>query len=151
MTTPAIKLDAYACVDDVPLHRVRGNQLGILLSVIATLITQQFWILLLPLAVQLVSRTYGVRYNLFVRIFSPLFPASVQTESRELLRFNALLAILFMAVALVASAFGLTLVAYVSLGMLTVAVVLALSGFCIGCFMYFQYKQFNARRRLRKG
>ena len=61
--TQSVKLDAYACIDEVPLHRVRGNQLGILLCIIATLITQQFWILVLPLLVQIISRTYGVRYN----------------------------------------------------------------------------------------
>lgn len=146
----SIKLDAYACVDEVPLHRVRGNQTGILLCIVATLITQQFWILVLPLAVQLVSRAYGVRYNLFVRLLSPLLPASAKTESRELLRFNSLLAMLFLAVALIGAALGLEWLAYVSIGMLTAAVVLALSGFCLGCFMYFQWKQFHARRQLRR-
>ncbi|WP_127587297.1 DUF4395 domain-containing protein [Paenibacillus koleovorans] len=138
---------SYDCVDEVPLHRVRGNQLGILLSVIATVIADQPWIMLLPLVVQLISRTYGVKYNLFVRLLSPLFPVSAKTEARELLRFNNLLAILFMTVALVAFALGNLVVAYIALGMLTVAVVLALSGFCLGCFMYFQWKQFRARRR----
>ncbi|MBO7748944.1 DUF4395 domain-containing protein [Paenibacillus sp. MWE-103] len=150
MTTPSLKLDPYACIDEVPLHRVRGNQLGILLSVIAAIAAQQYWILLLPLAVQLVGRAYGVRYNLFVRALSPLLPASAKTESRELLRFNNLLAILFLAVALLGFALGIETLAYVSLGMLAAAVVLALSGFCLGCFMYFQWKQFLARRRLRK-
>ncbi|NBD24233.1 DUF4395 domain-containing protein [Paenibacillus glycinis] len=149
--TQTVKLDAYACIDEIPLHRVRGNQLGILLCVIATLATQQFWILLLPLAVQFIGRTYGIRYNLFVRALSPLLPASAKTESRELLRFNNLLAILFLAVALLGAAFGIQTLAYVSLGMLTVAVALALSGFCLGCFMYFQWKQFHARRRIRNG
>ncbi|QHT58983.1 DUF4395 domain-containing protein [Paenibacillus lycopersici] len=146
----SLQPDPYACIDEVPLHRVRSNQLGILLSIIATVITQQFWILILPLLVQLVSRTFGVRYNLFVRILSPLMPVSARTESRELLRFNSLLAILFLAVTLIGAATGLTILAYISLAMLTAAVVLALSGFCLGCFMYFQWKQFNARRRLRR-
>ncbi|MBM7567102.1 DUF4395 domain-containing protein [Paenibacillus sacheonensis] len=144
-----IKLDPYACVDEIPLHRVRANQLGILLSVIAALAAQQYWILILPLAVQLIGRTYGVRYNLFVRVLSPLLPASARTESRELLRFNNLLAVLFLAAALIGAAFGIDALTYISIGMLTAAVVLALCGFCLGCFMYFQYKQFHARRRLR--
>jgi hypothetical protein len=138
----------YDCVDEVPLHRVRGNQLGILISIIASVLTQQLWILVLPLIVQLISRSFGVRYNVFVRLLSPLFPVSLKTEARELLRFNNLLAILFLIVTLAASVLGLQLVAYISLGMLTVAVVLALSGFCLGCFMYFQWKQFRVRRKL---
>jgi hypothetical protein len=135
------------CADEIPMHQVRGNQLGILLSIVTSLIIQQPLFLFLPLAVQLVSRTYGIKYNLFVRLFSPLLPASSKTESRELLRFNQLLAILFLVVALVAYAFNLLILAYISLSLLTVAVVLALSGFCLGCFMYFHWKQFLARRR----
>jgi hypothetical protein len=141
------RADDYNCMDEVPLHRVRGNQLGILISIIISVFTQQLWVLILPLAVQLISRRYGIRYNLFVRVFSPLFPTSTKTESRELLRFNNLLAILFLAVTLAAYAVNFPIVAYISLGMLTVAVVLALCGFCLGCFMYFQWKQFVARRR----
>ncbi|WP_435168403.1 DUF4395 domain-containing protein [Paenibacillus glycanilyticus] len=137
---------SYECVEEVPLHRVRGNQLGILLSVIAALLTQQWWILFLPLAVQLVSRTYGVKYNPFVRLFSPLLPVSQRTEARELLRFNNLLVILFLVVTLAAHYLGLTVLSYIALGMLTAAVVAALSGFCLGCFMYFQYKQFRYRQ-----
>ena len=137
----------YDCLDEVPLHRVRGNQLGILISVLISIFAQQLWILALPLIVQLISRKFGIRYNLFVRLLSPLFPISAKTENRELLRFNNLLAILFLAVALVAYALNIATVTYISLGMLTVAVVLALCGFCLGCFIYFQWKQFVARAK----
>ncbi|NIK69084.1 MULTISPECIES: DUF4395 domain-containing protein [unclassified Paenibacillus] len=146
MSQPTINF-SYECVEEVPLHRVRGNQLGILLSVIATVITQQWWILILPLAVQLVSRTYGVKYNLFVRLFAPMLPKSRRTEARELLRFNNLLAILFLVVTLAGHYWGLTVLSYIALGMLAAAVIAALSGFCLGCFMYFQYKQFRLRHR----
>ncbi|MFC5449313.1 DUF4395 domain-containing protein [Paenibacillus aestuarii] len=149
MTHPTIPLN-YDCVDEVPLQRVRGNQFGILLSIIASVLTQQLWILVLPLIVQLVSRQFGIKYNLFVRLFAPIFPVSEQTESRELLRFNNLLAILFLVVTLVAHAFNLHIISYVSLGMLTVAVILALCGFCLGCFIYFQWKQFIALRKIKK-
>lgn len=144
--TNQLLLSDYDCVDEVPLHRVRGNQLGILLSIIASVLSQQLWILLLPLIVQLISRTYGVKYNPFVRLFSPLFPVSTRTESRELLRFNNMLAILFLIVTITAFLLNITTLAYIALCMLTIAVVLALSGFCFGCFMYFHWKQYWARR-----
>lgn len=145
--TTKLKSSDYDCIDEVPLHRVRGNQLGILISVIAAFITQELWILLIPLAVQLISRTYGVKYNVFVRLFSPLFPKSTVTESRELLRFNQLLAILFLTLALIGYAIGSTVFSTIFLGFLTAAVILALFGYCPGCFIYFQWKQFLARRR----
>ncbi|PZE22232.1 DUF4395 domain-containing protein [Paenibacillus xerothermodurans] len=138
---------SYDCVNDFPLHWVRGNQLGILLSVVASVLTQQAWVLVIPLAVQLISRWAGIRYNIFVRIFSPIFPKSSRTESRELLRFNNLLAILMLAVALIAWLLQATVLMYTSLIILSTAVVAALFGFCMGCFMYFQWKQFKARRR----
>ncbi|RTE09025.1 DUF4395 domain-containing protein [Paenibacillus whitsoniae] len=149
MTSQRSQLD-LSCVDDVPLHLVRGNQTGILLSIIATVLLQQVWILLIPLAVQLISRQFGVRYNPFVHIFASMYPVSTKTESRELLRFNNLLAILFLTVTLAAYAVGWTILAYIALAMLTVAVVLALCGFCLGCFMYFQWKQFIALRKIKK-
>ncbi|MFD0960706.1 DUF4395 domain-containing protein [Paenibacillus chungangensis] len=139
---------SYECLDEVPMHRVRANQTGILLCVIATFLSQQFWILLLPLVVQMISRTFGIRYNLFVRLISPLLPASHKSESRELLRFNSLLAILFLSISIGAYVLNLTLMANISLGLLAVAVILALSGFCFGCFMYFHWKQYWARRKI---
>ncbi|CAN7274538.1 DUF4395 domain-containing protein [Paenibacillus sp. LjRoot153] len=145
MTNPLLHGD-YDCVDEVPLHRVRGNQLGILLSIVASVLSQQLWILVVPLIIQLISRSFGVKYNLFVRLFSRLFPVSARTESRVLLRFNNLLAILFLVVTLIASLFNLMTLAYITLSMLTIAVVLALCGFCFGCFIYFHWKQYWARR-----
>ncbi|GGG03523.1 DUF4395 domain-containing protein [Paenibacillus abyssi] len=138
----------YSCAISVPMHWVRANQLGILLSIIVTVVTQQYWVLAIPLAVQLISRQFGIKYNAFVRLFAPWLPASEHTEERVLLRFNNLLAILFMSGSLITFALGAAVIGYIFLGMLTIAVVMALSGFCLGCFMYFQWRQFLARRRM---
>ncbi len=146
LKTHSLAADSYDCVDEVPLHRVRANQIGILISIIVMIATGQYWILAIPLLIQIISRAYGVKVNLFVRVISPILPKSKKTEARELLRFNNLLAILFLVGAILSFSFGLTLTGYIFTGMLTVAVVLALSGFCLGCFIYFQYKQFKAGR-----
>jgi hypothetical protein len=136
----------YDCVDDIPMHYIRANQTGILLFIIAAVATSQPLVLGIPLLVQIITRTYGIKYNLFVRLLAPLFPQSSKTEARELLRFNNLLAILFLVGGLVFFVIGIEIVAYMFVAMLTIAVVLALSGFCLGCFMYFQWKQFRARQ-----
>ncbi|MEX2415524.1 MAG: DUF4395 domain-containing protein [Paenibacillaceae bacterium] len=136
---------SFECADDIPLHWVRANQLGILLCIIITIIIGQPWLLAVALIVQLTARWLGVQHNIFIRLFTRLLPASTRTESRELLRFNNLLAILFLLGCLISFAFQATVVAYVFLAMLTIAVVLALSGFCIGCFIYYQWKQFWLR------
>jgi len=141
---------SYDCLDEVPLHYVRANQSGILISIIAAGLSGLWFLLAIPFAVQIISRTYGVKYNAFVRLLAPLLPRSKKTESRELLRFNNLLAILFLLGALISFAFRAEIVGYLFVAMLTVAVVLALSGFCLGCFIYFQWKQFRARRLARR-
>ncbi len=143
------KATSFECTNEVPLHWVRANQIGILLCIIISLIIGQPWVLAIALAVQLVARWFGAQYNLFIRLIASLLPASNRTESRELLRFNNLLAILFLLGFLIAIVFHATITAYIFLAMLTTAVVLALSGFCLGCFMYFQWKQFWLRRNRR--
>ncbi|XEC94756.1 DUF4395 domain-containing protein [Paenibacillus tarimensis] len=137
---------SYDCEDEIPYHRVRANQIGILLCILIAAATQFLWIMALALAVQLVTRWFGMKYNPFVRLIAPMLPASSKTESRVLLRFNNLLAILFMIGTLTAFAFGAAIAAYIILAMLSAAVILALSGFCVGCFVYYQWKQFRARR-----
>ncbi|WP_020620297.1 DUF4395 domain-containing protein [Paenibacillus daejeonensis] len=137
----------FSCAVEVPMHWVRANQTGILLSVIAAIVLGEPLILLVPLAVQLITRWFGIRYNPFVRLLHRLMPRSAQTESRELLRFNNLLAILFLIGALTAFLLQAPTVGYIFVAMLSAAVILALSGFCVGCFIYFQWKQLRARRR----
>ncbi|MFS0727000.1 DUF4395 domain-containing protein [Paenibacillus sp. 1P07SE] len=137
----------FSCAVEVPLHWVRANQTGILLSIIAAVGFGEPLLLLLPLTVQLITRWFGIRYNPFVRLLHRLMPRSQQTESRELLRFNNLLAILFLVAALSAFLLQSPTVGYIFVAMLTTAVVLALSGFCVGCFIYFQWKQLRAKRR----
>lgn len=140
---------SFQCSDDIPLHWVRANQIGILLCIIISIITGQPWVLAIALAVQLTARWFGVRYNLFIRLIAGLLPTSNITESRELLRFNNVLAIIFLLGYSIATVFQATITAYVFLAMLSTAVVLALCGFCLGCFMYYQWKQFWLRRNRR--
>jgi hypothetical protein len=137
----------YECMDEVPYHYVRANQLGILVFVILTILTQFYGLLIIPFAVQIISRTFGIQYNLFVRFIAPILPASQKTESRELLRFNNLLAIIFLTGSLISFFMGANIIGYIFLSMLSIAILLALSGFCLGCFIYFQWKQFKSRRK----
>lgn len=135
----------FNCKDEVPLHWVRANQLGILLCIAASALLQAYAVLLIALIVQLISRFWGIRYNLFVRLLAPLLPESKKTESRELLRFNNLLAILFLVVSLLSFFLNFQIAGYIAALLLTVAVVLALCGFCLGCFIYYQWKQWRRR------
>src|SRR5690554_6806097 len=114
---------SYECMDEIPYHRIRANQLGILIFVIVTLLTSWYGLLLIPLVVQIISRQFGIQYNLFVRLIAPLLPESPKNESRELLRFNNLLAIFFLSGTIIAFLFNAAIVAYIFIGMLSAAII----------------------------
>lgn len=125
---------------------VKANQTGIVLFVIASYLISP-WILAALWLIQIVGLLSGGRYNLFVRIAKPfLRTADKETQAAELTRFNNSLAVIFLTLAVLSVALGWTVGGYVFSAMLLAAATAALLGYCIGCTVYFQYKQFRARR-----
>ncbi|MFC5650872.1 DUF4395 family protein [Paenibacillus solisilvae] len=66
----------------------------------------------------------------------------------ELQRFNNILAVIFLTLSLGAFALSWSVAGSVFALMLLAASGAALLGYCVGCTIYFQYKQFAARRRI---
>lgn len=138
---------------EVPIPYVRSNQAGIVLSLIAFFITQSVWFIAALFVIQALGLAFGAKANLFVRIAKPFLTkliAKSGTEAAELQRFNNSLAVLFLTVSLVSLLFGFQLAGNIFAAMMGAAALAALLGYCIGCTIYFQYKQFRARR-LRQG
>ncbi|GGD86837.1 hypothetical protein GCM10010911_51610 [Paenibacillus nasutitermitis] len=129
---------------------IKANQAGIVILVLAALAFREPWILAALWVIQTAGLLLGGQWNLFVRIAKPYLAVSGrQTQALELQRFNNTLAVLFLTLSLIAFALGWTIAGYVFALMLLAAAGAALMGVCIGCVVYFQYKQFIARRRLR--
>jgi len=135
---------------EVPVSYVKANQIGIVLFVAAALALQQPWVLLFLWAVQTAGLFTGGRWNLFVWVAKRIVGAGgTDTQSFELTRFNNTLAVLFLTLSLICYLFGLDVVGAVFALLLLGAAGAALFGYCIGCTIYFQFKQWKVRRNLK--
>ncbi|MFM9328898.1 DUF4395 domain-containing protein [Paenibacillus mesotrionivorans] len=132
---------------EIPIEYVKANQSGIVLSVIAFLVSGQPWIIAALWLIQVIGLFIGGRWNLFAalgRLF--LTPKGKETQAAELLRFNNSLAVAFLSLSLVSLLLGWTTAGYVFAAMLLGAAGAALLGYCVGCTLYFWVKQIRAGR-----
>ena len=139
---------------EIPLAYVHANQTGIVLSValafVLSFAVPPIWIVAALWLVQALGLLTGGRWNAFVRIARPfLNPQGQQTQAAELTRFNNTLAVLFLTLSIASFGLGWTIAGYAFAAMLLAAAGAALLGYCIGCTIYYQYKQ-QIARRLRK-
>lgn len=134
---------------EIPIVYVRSNQLGIVLTIIAALAFQLPWLIAALWIVQVVGLVLGPRGNLFIAAVIPLtakWATSGKTEAAELQRFNNFLGVGFLTLSLLSFLPGWVTLGYVFAGMMGAAALAALLGYCIGCTIYFQFKQFRAKR-----
>ncbi|MEY9095155.1 DUF4395 family protein [Paenibacillus sp. RC84] len=133
---------------EIPMSYIKANQAGIVLFAVLTFATRQPWLLGLLLAIQLAGLL--LRWNLFVQAAKPFLRTDGETQAAELQRFNNVLAVLFLLLSVLSFSVGWTAAGYIFAGMLLAAAGTALLGYCIGCTVYFQYKQLLARKRLNR-
>jgi hypothetical protein len=133
---------------EVPIPFVRSNQAAMVLLILLSAIFQQPWIILIVFAVEVAGLFYGVKGNLFVRIAQPFLGnllSRSQTESAELQRFNNSIAVILLTCSVICFSFGFPLAGYILAGMVALAALAAICGYCIGCTMYYQYKRLRSR------
>jgi len=135
----------------IPRPLVRLNQWTILLSVILTWITGVAWILAIPL----VANLLGVlcNYNPIIRVGKLFLKNALSTyipEDAQQQKFNSSIASFCLAGGILGYLLKWQVVGYLFTGMIAIASSLAIAGFCIGCFIHFQLKQWQYRRSLKK-
>lgn len=137
-------------VRSIPRPVVRTNQAVIFISSILTIITGEAAILLIPL----VANVLGLAgFNPFMRIAAMCLrkpKSSYIPEDVEQQRFNSYIAIACLALSLLGFTIGISAIGYVFSVMVAIASGIALCGFCIGCFLHFQLKQWQYRRSIAK-
>ncbi|MNC19016.1 hypothetical protein D3C75_669390 [compost metagenome] len=132
---------------EIPIEYVKANQTGIVLSVIAFLVSGQLWIIAALWLIQVIGLSTGGRWNLFAALGRQfLTPKGKETQAAELLRFNNSLAVAFLSLSLASLLLGWTTAGYVFAVMLLGAAGAALLGYCVGCTLYFWVKQIRAGR-----
>ena len=130
-------------VDGVPAPIVALNR-WILVGGIGTgvalqqpFLTTLLFLLLLPAVIM------GQRWSPIAILGRWLFARSIPfaaREDRRLMRFNNAIALVLLGGAQIAFAFGLPVVGWGISLMVAGAAAVALGGFCVGCFLYYQFK-----------
>jgi len=126
----------------IPLPIVKFNRwlllgsISLAIAINQPLITSALFALLLPAVV------FGRRGSLIFLVGSKLFAEKNRTSDTEdagLMRFNNSIALILLGLAQVAFIAGVPLAGWILSGFVAVAAAIALSGFCFGCFLYYQF------------
>lgn len=131
----------------IPRPLVRTNQWFIVISVISTWFTGIEWILFLPLLAGLSGLMFG--YNPVMRIastFLRMHPSKYLPEDWEQQQFNQKIAVGCLTGGLVAYAGGFTGLGNIFTIMVALAAFIAILGFCIGCFIRFQWSKYKPKK-----
>ena len=132
----------------IPRPLVKTNQSFIVISVLAALLTGAYWILALPLAAGLSGLLFG--YNPVIKLAAKFLTkerSAYVLEDPEQQQFNQGIAVFCLAGGLISFLAGWTVAAYIFTVMVAVAATVAILGFCIGCFIHYQWRMYTYRRK----
>ncbi|MDD9149567.1 DUF4395 domain-containing protein [Sporolactobacillus sp. CQH2019] len=132
----------------IPRPLVRTNQWIIVLSVAATWLTGQFWILLIPL----LSGLSGLFFQFnpvmkLAKLFLRKPASSYIPEDRDQQKFNQTIAVSCLSLAFISYLLNWHVAAIIFTAIVGLAAFIAILGFCIGCFIHFHLSQYLQRRR----
>lgn len=137
-----------AIVRGIPRPLVKTNQAFIVISVILAWVTGVYWILALPLAAGLSGLLSG--YNPVIRLAAKSLKkerSAYVLEDWDQQQFNQSIAVFCLTAGLVSFLAGWTVAAYIFTAMVAVAASVAILGFCVGCFIHYQWKMYTYRRK----
>lgn len=134
-------------VRSIPRPLVKTNQWVIVISVVVTWVSGQEWFLLVPFIAGLMGLLFG--FNPIIQIgklFLRKNPKDYIPEDWEQQQFNQKIAVTCLGLGFVSFLAGWNVGGYVFTTLVAVAAFVAIQGFCIGCFIHFQWKQYQYRR-----
>jgi hypothetical protein len=135
------------CVDGIPLPIVKLNRVVLVTGVALGLITQQPLIVVALFLIILPAALFGRRASLIYKVGSRAFAKQILTAEKEdfrVQRFNNAIAAFLLGASVVAFALGAPIVGWALAIGVAAAALVALLGFCVGCFIYYQ---FNLQKR----
>lgn len=136
----------------IPRPLVRTNQTFIVLSVILAVITHFYWILLLPILAGLSGILFEKNFIILIaKSFLKKKASEYVLEDKSDLRFNQIIATALLSASLISSITNHPILAIIFAAFAFLAASIALSGFCIGCWIHFQLRQYKYRRQVKKG
>ncbi|MFS0863743.1 DUF4395 domain-containing protein [Fredinandcohnia sp. 179-A 10B2 NHS] len=134
-------------VRSIPRPLVKLNQWVIVSSVVLTWLTNFEYILLIPLLSGLMGIFF--RYNPIMQIGKVFLKKELSSyipEDWEQQQFNQKIAVICLGAGFVGFLAGWETVGYIFTILVAIAAFIAILGFCIGCFIHYQWKQFQYKR-----
>ncbi|WAH39947.1 DUF4395 domain-containing protein [Alicyclobacillus fastidiosus] len=143
--------DGVIVPNSIPRPLVRTNQWVIVLSVLAFWTSGVTWFMLIPF----VSGLSGVLFNFnpvmrLAKVFLHKPMSSYIPEDKPQQQFNQWIAIVCLFVSMFACTVHWIVVGYTISALVFLSALIAICGFCIGCFIRFQWLRFQQRRRAHK-
>lgn len=136
-------------IRSIPRPLVKTNQWVIVLSVVITWVTGLEWFLLVPFLSGLCGLLF--KFNPIMQI-AKLFlrkePSAYIPEDWEQQQFNQTIAVSCLGLGFGGFLFNWDIVGYVFTTVVAIAAFVAILGFCVGCFIHFQWKQYKYRRSI---
>jgi hypothetical protein len=148
MDTPSNPIDTRRC-DDIPLPIVRLNRWTIAIAVAAGLALRAPWITTGIFLVVAPAALWGSRASLIYALGCRIYARAnltAPTEDRRLMRFNNALAASMLGAGQIAFLLHQPIAGWALCIATAVAALVALAGFCFGCFLFYRFKL--ARYRL---
>ena len=148
MRPESLPISSNDTCDDVPMPIVKLNRWTLILGVVIGIVMQQPLIITFLLCVLLPTVFWGQRWSLIVLIGKQLFKRHIphaEREDRRLMRFNNTIAVLLLGAAQLAFLLDLPFLGWGLALMVALAAAVALAGFCVGCFLYYQLRLFRYR------
>ena len=130
---------------DIPIPFVRAQQMTMVILTLLSIGFQSVLLLAVTLIIVGVPLLFGPKFNVVFMLAKQYIKdyQNKETESAELQRFNQTIAVSLLTIALFTLLVFGHWIGWVFVGMVTVAASVALLGFCVGCFLYFQLKRLN--------
>ncbi len=134
--------------DGVPMPIVVLNRWTLLIGILLAFVTRQPWITTLLFLMLAAAVFGGPEYSLAALAGRKLFADRIPGAEREdfkLTRFNNSIALALLGLAQIAFLTGLGALGWILALMVAVAAGVALAGFCVGCFLFFQFRMLRHR------
>jgi Domain of unknown function (DUF4395) len=155
MSAPSIASNPTSSVNEFKLdpNVLKFNQISIITGILLAAILGQWWIVALIAAVMLAG-TFNPNLAAFKRIYSSFvrpalkLPVNLQDDDPRAHNFAQGVGGVFLLAATLAFVLGSSIVGWVLSAIVVALATLNLTtNICVGCFMYFQLRMFQARLR----
>jgi len=134
----------------IPKPLVQANQATIVLSVLVFVLTNNPLWLLIPLLSGLSSLLFGFHPVMALAkrfIMKPLKDFPQEDKAQQ--RFYQILAVVMLSASFISAFFNQLVLSYLFAALVFTAASVSLMGFCIGCFIHYQFSQYKFRRSQR--